>query len=160
MTKSFAAAAILVAAISLSLLFATGCGANALNSLGNPPVVSAQQNYSSASLSGTYSFNEEGFNGVIRHDGSGTLQFDGSGNVAGTITDYYIGSNSCQFTIAGTYSIASSAKGTAALTTTSTDSNCIGSTGTINLQLGQQGQSFVFAESDGLRLDTGTALRQ
>ncbi len=161
--KRFRFPEILILALFSPLLFSTGCADNAINSLGNPPVVSAQQTYSNASLSGTYSFSETGVTGAEPHDGSGTLQFDGNGNVTGTITDYYIGSTPCQFSIVGTYSVSSSASGTASLTTTTTTStgqNCVGSTGTVNLQVGQQGQSLVYAETDGQRLTSGTALKQ
>ncbi len=154
--KNFRPAAILALAVLCSpLLLSTGCGANGIDS-----VVSAQQSYSNASLTGTYSFNEVGSTNGLWHDGNGTLQFDGNGNVKGTMTNYYVGANPCQFSIAGTYTLSSSASGTASLTTTSTNSNCVGSAGTVNLQAAQQGQSLAFAETDGQRLDTGTALKQ
>lgn len=158
--KKFKTVAILTTALSSASLFSIGCGGNALNSLGNPPVVSAQQSYSTASLSGAYSFNESGSKGTEFHDGSGTLQFDGKGNVTGTLMEYYVGSSPCQFSLAGTYSVSSSASGTGNLTTTSTDSGCIGTSGTVDIQVAQQGQSLVYAESDGQRLEAGNALKQ
>jgi hypothetical protein len=144
------------AALFICALLVLGCA----GSLSDPSTVSAQQTYSNASLTGAYSFNETGSNGTVTHDGSGTLQFDGNGHLTGAITDYYIGSSSCQFSITGTYTVAGSATGTASITTTSTDPSCIGASGTESLGLGQQGQSLVFAESEGQRLDTGTALKQ
>ncbi len=158
--KKFKAAAILTIALSFASLFSIGCGGNALSSLGNPPVVSAQQSYSDASLNGAYSFNESGSTGTQFHDGSGTLQFDGNGNLTGTLTEYYVGSSPCQFSVTGTYSVSSSASGTASLTTTSANPGCIGSSGTVNIQVAQQGQSLVYAETDGQRLATGNALKQ
>lgn len=149
-----------IAGLFFPVVFSAGCGGNALSSLGNPPPVSAQQNYSNASLKGAYSINEIGSTNGQLHDGSGSLQFDGNGNLTGTITDYYVGSSACLFSIVGTYSISTTASGTASTTNSSTDPNCAGSTSTVNLQLAQQGQSLVFAETDGLRLDTGSALKQ
>ncbi len=151
---------LIVATFGTSLLLLTGCANIGLGALSNPPSVSAGQIYSNASLTGVYSINETGSTGSQSHDGSGTLQFDGNGNFTGTITEYCVGSSACQYSIVGTYSLSSSASGTGSLTTTSTDPSCVGSTGTVNLQAAEQGQSFVFAETDGQRLDSGTGLKQ
>jgi len=144
----------------LALQLAAGCGGSAISSMANPPAVSAQQSYSNASLSGVYSLNESGTTGGQLHDGSGTLQFDGNGTLTGSLTYYYVGGSPCQFSITGTYSVTSSASGTANLATTTTNPACTGETGTVSIQVAQQGQSVVFAESDGLRIDSGIALKQ
>ncbi len=150
----------ILAGLSTFILLLTGCANLGPGALTDPPPVSAGQIYSNASLTGTYSVNETGSTGSQFHDGSGTLHFDGNGNLTGALTEYYVGSTPCQFSIVGTYSLASSASGTSSLTTSSTDPNCVGSTGTVNIQAAEQGQSFVYAETDGQRLDSGTALKQ
>ncbi len=157
MTNYRIPATLAIAALSACLLLVGGCTGSAL---GNSSVVSAQQNYSTASLAGAYSVNESGSEKGVLHDGSGTLQLDGNGNLAGTITDYYEGGTPCRFSFAGSYTVSSTAGGTASLTATPTTPDCSGRSGSISLQVGQQGQSFVFAERDGLRIDTGTALKQ
>jgi|GEM_PF-4189748 len=157
------AAALLTVLAACSLLpFTAGCGLAGSGSLGNPPSVLAQSDYSTGSLSGTYSLNEFGVTGAVQHDGTGTLTFDGNGKYTGTVTDYYVGSPACQFTIAGTYTISNDASGTSNSTSTPTDpgAGCTGATGTFNLRLAQQGQTVVFAETDGQRLDMGTVVKQ
>lgn len=151
----------ILAAFSL-LPFTAGCGGATSGSLGDPSPVFAQSAYTTSSLSGTYSVNEFGITDTLQHDGTGTLTFDGNGNYTGTVTDYYVSSTACKYTIAGTYTISNDASGTANSTSTPADpeSGCTGSVGTFSLQLAQQGQSMVFAETDGQRLDTGTAVKQ
>ena len=163
-TKRLQSAAALVAVLAAcSLLpFTVGCGGAAGGSLGNPPGVLAQTTYSAGSLSGTYSVEEFGVTSTEQHDGTGTLTFDGNGKYTGTVTDYYVGSPACHFTVAGTYTISSNASGTSSSTSTPTDpgSGCTGTTGTFSLQVAQQGQTLVFAETDGRSLDTGTIVKQ
>ena len=144
----------------LALQLAAGCGGSAISSMANPPAVSAQQSYSNASLSGVYSLSETGTNAGQMHEGTGTLQFNGNGTLTGTLTDYYVGGSPCQFSITGTYSVNSSASGTANVTTATTNSACTGDSGAVSIQVAQQGQSMVFAENDGLRIDSGIALKQ
>ena len=144
----------------LALQLAAGCGGSAISSMANPPAVSAQQSYSNASLSGVYSLSESGVIGSQMHNGTGTLQFDGNGTLTGSLTDYYAGGSPCQFSITGTYSVTSSASGTASVTTTTTNPACSGNTGAVSIEVAQQGQSMVFAENDGLRIDNGIALKQ
>ena len=157
------AAAFLTLLSACSLLpFTAGCGGAGSGSLGDPTPVLAQSAYATASLSGTYSVNELGVTGTEQHDGAGTLTFDGNGHYTGTVTDYYIGSSACKFTITGTYTVSSDGSGTANSTSKAVDpsTGCTDTTGTFNLGLAQQGQSMVFAEMDGERLDTGTAVKQ
>lgn len=158
-----AGVALLTALAACSLLpLTTGCGLAGSGSLGNPTSVLAQTTYATASLSGTYSVNEFGITGTEQHDGTGTLSFDGNGHYTGTVTDYYIGSAACKFTITGTYTVSNDGSGTANTTSTALDpgAGCSGTTGTFNLMLAQQGQTVVFAETDGQRLDTGTVVKQ
>lgn len=149
-----------LAALCSPLLLATGCAGGGASAFTNPPVVSAQQTYTTATLIGTYSVKESGSNGTQLHDGTGSLHLDGNGNVTGTLTDYYIGGSPCQFALTGTYTVSSSASGTGTFSSTTTNSACTGNAGTFTLQVGQQGQAFVFAENDGQRLSSGTALKQ
>lgn len=143
------------------LLFLGGCGGNALSSLTNPPPVSAQQAYSNSSLAGTYSFVHNGTDGNGQaFNGTGAVQFDGAGNMTGAYTDYYRGGLTCQYSVSGTYSLSTSASGTANLTATTTSNGCSGTTGTIAIQAAQQGQSVLFAQNDGVSLDSGIAVKQ
>jgi hypothetical protein len=160
--KHFLQLCLLGSATALVLpLLTAGCGGNAITSLGNPAPVNAQQVYSTSSLVGSYALAHSGVddNGQP-FDGAGVLQLDGSGNVVGSFTDYYIGGLACKFNVTGTYSVSSGGSGTGNFTATSDTSTCADESGTITIQAAQQGQAFQFARTDGKGLATGTALKQ
>lgn len=85
------------------------------------PPVFAQTTYSNSSLSGTYSASWWMFNSpaiTSYYSALGVLKFDGAGNItSGTITvDNTDPISPCKFDATGTYSIDSTAAGTASLT--------------------------------------------
>ncbi len=135
--------AVLALAIQVCLL--VGCNAG-----GTSPVL-AQSSYSDASLSGTYalSFNSTGGSDLLAPDGSsptygasGTLQFNGAGNVTGgTITALY-GTGSCVVSLTGTYSIQSNGLGTITVTPVVTSGGCsVSSSWRADLAAALQGES-------------------
>jgi hypothetical protein len=160
--KHFLQLCLLGGATALVLpLLTAGCGGNAITSLENPAPVNAQQVYSTSSLVGSYALAHSGIddNGQP-FDGIGVLQLDGSGNVEGSVTDYYIGGVACKFKVTGTYSVTSAGSGTGSFTATPDTSGCADESGTVAIQAAQQGQAFQIAQTDGKALVTGTALKQ
>jgi hypothetical protein len=146
-----------------------GCsGGGGISSIITPPPVNAQTTYSNASLNGTYSINLAGINGKGENVSSfiGFFKADGAGNLsAGTLTQYGIGSDitgSCALTFTGTYSLQSTAVGTATITVSSSGTNGCTLSGPIQFatQAGLQGQSLHFVESDSIGLVSGTATKQ
>ena len=169
----------------IAIFAIAGCSSGSAsnsNPITNPPPVSAQTAYSNASLSGTYSISTgiysgaggcpSGETGVIAI--TGTMQFDGNGNITGGTFQYPIcgqPANSPRvYTLKGTYSVSNSASGTATLTFTQISGNT--NSGLVplipsatpyafNLQAAQQGASVILAESDGLQyIDPIVALKQ
>jgi hypothetical protein len=142
------------------LLGALGCADIGLGSLANPPSVSAQQIYSNQDLSGTYAYTESGHDASQPFTGSGTLHFDGQGNMTGTIIVNYLQRPACTFSVAGQLSINSSGGGTGTFTSSGTSTACTPTSGSINVQAAGQGQALLLSESDGQQLASGTAIRQ
>lgn len=167
-----------VAALGSCLLLA-GCGSNSSGgptSIVNPPPVQAQTSYSNASLNGTYSFSEFGqyvpnstpVKGYPAYfSGIGILQLDGNGNItSGSVTQYIINSgpneSTCVYTLSGSYTLPNSASGTASITETPAASGTCGTAASIpfTLEASGQGASLALAESDGISIVTGTAIKQ
>jgi hypothetical protein len=155
-------------ALSLFLCTAlafTGCsssGSGSGNVIDPPPVQAAT--YSTASITGTYGVNFFAANAKNVYTSIGTMVADGAGKItAGALTEY-AGGTPCTVSFTGTYTLTSDASGTASLITTpSGTAGCAApTTGTLTLalQAGQQGQTLLFNESDGVALATGTAVRQ
>lgn len=156
--------------IGAGLLALAACGGSSGQSFapGQQPV-QAQSGFSSASLTGTYGVSfvgaqvgTTGLQGV--DDGIGTLQFNGSGSITGGSVTQYTSSGTCQLTLSGTYSVSSTGALTATLnSTSSTPSVCTGSASAFSGQVSQNGDTAVFAESDGSSTGaylSGTAIKQ
>ena len=126
-----------------------GCG----NSSRQLSVVNAQQAYSTSTVNGTYAFTYFGYN--LDNSGtasaaSGTVQFDGNGNIAtGALTAQVGAGQTCQYTAKGAYSVQSSGSGSASMMLTSSDPSCAASPFPINLTVAQQGAAFVFVAAAG-----------
>jgi hypothetical protein len=175
----------LVLLCPVAIFAVAGCssGSNSSsNPITNPPPVSGQTTYSNSALSGTYSISTgiysgaggcpSGETGVIAI--TGTMQFDGNGNIMGGTIQYPVcgqpANNPRVYSLKGTYSVSSSASGTATLTFTqtsgSTDPGLVplipsATPYAFNLQAAQQGASVILAESDGLQyIDSIIALKQ
>ncbi len=161
------------------ILVACSASNSSSNPLNNPPPVNAQTTYSNAALSGTYSIST----GINSETGTaccgetvipiaGTLQFDGNGNITGGSIQYPVpglaASQTRQYSVKGTYSVSSSASGTAVLAFTFTGGNTdqqyvpfLPTTPfSFTLQAAQQGASVILAESDGLQYISVIALKQ
>ncbi len=162
------------------VLAACSASNNSSNPLNNPPPVNAQTTYSNAALSGTYSIST----GINSETGTaccgetvipiaGTLQFDGNGNITAGTFQYPVpgqpANNPRVYSLKGTYSISSSASGTATLIFTQLSGNTnqsyvpfipTGSSFSFTLQAAQQGASVILAESDGLQYISVIALKQ
>lgn len=151
----------------LSALLLAGCGAK--SSMSNPtlPPVSAQTNYSTASLIGTYSVNlVAAVNGYLFTD-IGTMTLDGNGKITGGSLTVWGGSIPCTASLSGTYSVNSDASGVAMLNITGNPSGCAGASPLqFSLQASQQGETVMFAEqttygySNAQQAISGTAVKQ
>lgn len=114
-----------ISLVSAAMLAYAGCstGGSTTGTVFNPPPVQAQT-YSNSSLDGTYTvLMKAGDSGAIVSPISflGALSLDGNGNVSsGTLTEAstpYGGTTAtCSVSVTGTYSLSSSATGTANLT--------------------------------------------
>ena len=159
----------LFCAVAIFVVVGCSSGSNSSsNPITNPPPVSGQTMYSNAALSGTYSISMSLPPGTATGSGStvipiaGTMQFDGNGNITGGSIQYPVpglaADQTRQYSMKGTYSVSSSASGTATLTFTQTGGNTdqqyvpfIPTTPfAFTLQAAQQGASAILAESDGL----------
>lgn len=158
---------VLVAASAFALI--TSCGSSGNGSTSVIPPVSAASSYSNASVSGTYSILLPNPYGSM----IGSFVADGNGNISSaTLTQTVVAgsaSSACSATFTGTYNIQTSASGSATIkiistpATGKTSSDCSTPSGTyaFALQAGQQGESILFAESDGVNNDVfGTAVKQ
>ncbi len=117
-------------AVLLLALTACASGISSTSSSSSPggsgttiiPPVFAQTIYSNSSLSGTYSASWWMFNSAEQitsyYDALGVLKFDGAGNItSGRISIYNTDPTfPCKFNVTGTYSIDSTATGSASLT--------------------------------------------
>ncbi len=145
-----------------SLPVFTGCS----NTSRDAEVVQAQQAYSNAALNGTYAFTYFGYN--LGNSGNassaaGTVQFDGSGNISsGTLNAQVGGSQTCQYTTKGTYSIQGSGSGTATLNLTAADPSCATNAFPISMAIAQSGSAFVFTISGSGAMGqlSGSAFKQ
>lgn len=132
-----------------------------------PPVM-AQTGYSTASLSGTYSLvwtntgSQESGNLNGFYSGVGTMQLNGSGNVtSATLTLYNEGvAAPCVYTATGTYSLQSTALGSATLNLSSSTKGCTTTaTWQIALAAANSGSVIQMSRSDG-SVSSGTASKQ
>jgi hypothetical protein len=152
-----------------SLLFlpiaaAVGCGSSGSgsSSIVNPPPVQAQSGYSNSSITGTYSIV------LSRGDAEsdiGSFKADGNGNISsGTLSVIQgVGFPICTVSFTGTYSLQSTASGTANINTQpSNTSACAGLTSqsvSFVLQAAQSGDSVLFA-ANTTAMYSGSASKQ
>jgi hypothetical protein len=166
---------------TLLLLALSACSGGTNTGTGTSTgIVSAQTTYSNSSLSGTYSvtlvntFGEEGEvyqgNGTVGYTGVGTIQLNGAGAITGGTLNLYISGDPapppasapapCPFSVTGTYSVQSTALGTATLNLSSSASGCVTSE---NWQLAfaaaDGGEAIQFVRTDG-ELTSGSAIKQ
>jgi hypothetical protein len=153
-------------ALASSLFVLNGC------SSGNNPMVMqtvmAQTGYSNASLTGTYSVvwtsigspattDIQGFYG-----GVGTLALNGTGGITGGTLNFYPENTTgqCVYSATGTYSLQSTALGTANLSLSSTTKGCpTPATWQVSLAAANAGSVIQMARSDGAAA-SGSAVKQ
>lgn len=146
----------------LSLMLLAGCGASGFGSTssGLPPV-SAQSNYSNASITGTYSVNISVLNNGYLFTDLGTLSLDGNGHITSGNVTIDNGSLSCTASVTGTYNLQSNASGTATVALTASNPGCAGPASIqLSVEAAQQGETVMFAETDGQQVLSGTAVKQ
>jgi hypothetical protein len=156
------------ASLFLALTGCSGSGSGT-GSMSIIPPVMAQTGYSNASLSGTYSMSWWNFGGQtdsnnpVYYSAIGTLQFNGNGTInGGSITLANPGNSPCVESVTGTYSLDSTALGTATLnlTSTSTAPGCSPTdTWQISLAAGGGGTGIQMMRSIG-SLASGSAIKQ
>jgi hypothetical protein len=130
-----------------------------------PPPVLAQTGYTNASLNGTYSVSlTSSFvpSGLPFFSGIGSIQLNGAGSViGGTINIYFSAATApCVYSSTGTYSLQSTALGTATLNLTSSTKNCApADTWQLALAAADGGVAVQFVRTDGSVL-SGSAVKQ
>jgi hypothetical protein len=150
-------------ALASSLVPLTSCSSG--TSPMAPPPVLAQTGYTNASLSGTYSVSlVSPFvpSGLPFFSGIGSIQLDGAGTVTGgTINIYFASATApCVYSATGTYSVLSTALGTATLNLTSSTKNCAPSdTWQLALAAADGGAAVQFVRTDG-SVVSGSAVKQ
>jgi hypothetical protein len=150
----------LIAALASWLISLISC------SSGNPmQTVMAQTGYTNASLNGTYSLSLVGpftTASVSFFSGIGTIQLNGTGGVTGGTLNIYFSATTtpCVYGAAGTYSIQSTALGTATLNLTSSTKGCAASdTWQLALAAADGGAAVQFVRTDG-SVVSGSAIKQ
>jgi hypothetical protein len=133
--------------VVLTLIACSGASGDAVsNSI--VPTVQAQSGYSNASLSGTYSVTFSSNGGQIPggnpyiYSALGTIQLNGAGVVTGGVVTFSFSGSpavTCVENVGGTYSLQSSALGTASLSFTQQTGSCSTSF-TIPLSIAAAGQ--------------------
>ena len=152
----------LLCAISSLLLSFSGCSSGSSTGM---QTVLAQTGYSNASLSGTYSVqmvSPYSNSGVGFYNGIGTIQFNGSGSITtGTLNVYFAGHTApCVYGATGTYSLQSTALGTAALNLSTSTAGCaVTVTYQLSLAAANSGLGIQFASTDG-NIIAGSAVNQ
>lgn len=148
-----------------------GCnGGNASSSGGE--IVSAQTTYSNASLSGTYAFSIVSTNsqnilfaggGTGPYTAIGTLQFNGTGGLTGSIAATAQNAVTCQVSMTGTYSLQSTGLGNASLIMAPQSATCLAVTVQFSVAAAQGGTSVLLTQSSATQPSTviyGTAIKQ
>jgi hypothetical protein len=156
---------LLIAALAPSLMVLGGCSGGSSPSI---QTVQAQAGYTNASLSGTYSaslvspFTTVNSGVVPFYSGIGTIQFNGIGSVTGGTFNIYssYATAPCVYAATGTYSIPSTALGTATLNLTSSTKGCAATdTWQLALAAASGGSAIQFVRTDG-NVVSGSAVKQ
>lgn len=152
----------LVTAVALFSLVLSGC-ARSGSSSGNsmiPPVL-ANTAYSTASVTGTYSFNSISIQYGAVTTGIGSVTFDGNGKITGGTVNRYENGALCTASETGTYSINSDAVGIATVNLSSSTNGCtFNSPLQLALQASQAGEVLQFVETDNVAAMSGSAFKQ
>jgi hypothetical protein len=171
----------LLCVASTLLVALNACSAGSASS---NQTVSAQTTYSNSSLSGTYSVTlvdvymlqqevvvpaDNGNNTAEGYTGVGTIQLNGSGTITGGTLNLYIINPSlyspntpvpCPFSVTGTYSVQSTALGTATLNLSSSIPGCVTSeTWKLAFAAADSGDAIQFVRTDGDQT-SGSAIKQ
>ncbi len=157
---------LLLCASASLLTFLSACSGSG-NSTTSMQTVSAQSSYSTSSLSGTYSMSwyiSEFTGGTIIaqfYTATGTMQLNGSGSITGGTITENAAAITCPYSVTGTYSLQSTATGTATLSLSSSTTGCP-ATDTWNLALaaGDGGGVLEMARTNASRPATGSAVKQ
>jgi hypothetical protein len=161
---------LLLCVASTLLVALNACSAGSASS--NQTVL-AQTTYSNASLTGTYSAvwtnvgSQESGNLNAFYSGVGTLQFSGTGNISSGTLSFYTEANAvpgsavpCVYNVTGTYSLLSTALGTASLSLSSTSSGCTATASWHIALAGADGGAVIqMARTDGA-VASGSAVKQ
>lgn len=151
--------------LSIAVL-AMGCGSGSgSGGVSMVPPVQAQSSYSSATVAGTYSvYLAEGYTETLL----GSFIADGKGNISsGSLIENNGGgpTSICTVSITGSYTVQSSASGTATISSSAPGLvGCPGSGNSVtsiqfNIQAGQQGDTVLFVGS-GTQMFSGVATKQ
>jgi hypothetical protein len=160
----------LLCAMSSLLLSFSGCSSGTSTGM---QTVMAQTGYSNASLSGTYSVvwvnigSPEKGNLNAYYGGTGTIQASGTGNITGGTLSFYTEGYAvptavvpCVYSVTGTYTLQSTALGTASLNLVSSTNGCTSSaTWQIALAAGNGGTNIQLTRADGA-VASGSAVKQ
>ena len=158
---------LLICVTSPLFLVLNACSSGSSSSSSSQTVM-AQSSYSTSSLSGTYSVvwtnvaSSEKGNLNAFYTGVGSLQLNGSGTVtAGTLSFYTLGSTApCVYSATGTYSLQSTALGSATLNLSSSTNGCTASaTWQIALAAADGGLAIQMSRTDG-NVASGSAVKQ
>jgi hypothetical protein len=154
---------VLLFVASTLLVALNACSAGSASS---NQTVSAQTTYSNSSLSGTYSVSLWNFSSNVQglapyYSAVGTIQLNGSGNITGgTITEHNDQNPPfpCAYNLTGTYSIQSTALGTATLNLTSSTKGCTSDTWQWAIAAAGDGTAIQIARTD--QIGSGSAIKQ
>lgn len=157
---------LLVCVLTSFTLALSACSGGANSGTGaSTGIVSAQTAYSNSSVSGTYSMSWWNFfannQGSTYYSAVGTIQFNGDGNITGgTITEYTPNTPyPCVNSVTGTYSIQSTAIGTATLNLSSSTKGCPATdTWQLALAAADSGAAVEMARTD--QIASGSAIKQ
>jgi hypothetical protein len=159
---------LLLILISASLLLSlSACGSGSSSST---QTVFAQTAYSNASLTGTYSVTFSSFgsgissSNVSYYNAIGTIQLNGAGGITGGTLNFYFvsGVSPCIENVSGTYSLQSTALGTASLVLSSSSNGC-NATATLPLNVAAAGQGtsiLLSGSTQTTEILTGVAIKQ
>jgi hypothetical protein len=167
----------LLCVASTLLVALNACSAGSASS---NQTVSAQTTHSNSSLSGTYSVTlinayspqpevVPGGNNNFDYTGVGTIQLNGSGSITGGTLNLYIAGASgnsagapvpCPFAATGTYSVQSTASGTATLNLSSSTAGCVATeTWQLAFEAADSGNAIQFVKTGG-DVMSGSAIKQ
>jgi hypothetical protein len=142
--------------------FVAGLALVALSGAGGA-AAAGQSGFSKASLNGSYAGI---FSGTIPHKsgtetilGTGVFIADGKGHLSGKET-YTLGTQTCEATLSGTYTVGSDGRGTDNVTFTATTAGCAGGTYTQSLVIAGGGSLVLLANTNGQQIQEQWYIQQ